>query len=199
MMNIHFSSLVNVSDLWFIFFFGSQTWVNMAFWALNCSQFFSKNLSNFPTISEFFTKQQQIVISVIIWLYKNPIFTRPLRYIYLHTPDTKTRSHRSSKFVNFVEKKKHITYCTSLPVQNENIYVIYVSNTRYNLAWFFENMKLSSLFYGKLQTTGLENQSRYIFSWNRFTCLYFQPIFLNAGILPKSILWNTPFSKWINR
>ena len=137
MMNIHFSSLVNVSDLWFIFFFGSQTWVNMAFWALKSSQFFSKNLSNFPTISEFFTKQQQIVISVIIWLYKNPIFTRPLRYIYLHTPDTKTRSHRSSKFVNFVEKKKHITYCTSLPVQNENIYVIYVSNTRYNLACFF--------------------------------------------------------------
>ena len=110
------------------------TWL---FWALKSSQFFSKNLSNFPTISEFFTKQQQIVISVIIWLYKNPIFTRPLRYIYLHTPDTKTRSHRSSKFVNFVEKKKHITYCTSLPVQNENIYVIYVSNTRYNLACFF--------------------------------------------------------------
>ena len=78
------------------------TWL---FWALKSSQFFSKNLSNFPTISEFFTKQQQIVISVIIWLYKNPIFTRPLRYIYLHTPDTKTRSHRSSKFVNFVEKK----------------------------------------------------------------------------------------------
>ena len=75
---------------WFLvhIFISSQTWVNMAFWALKSSQFFSKNLSNFPIISEFFTQEQQTVISVIIWLYKSNFHSSLTIYICTCTLQT---------------------------------------------------------------------------------------------------------------